>query len=800
MRQLITTFAALQLHKNSVKKFLFEVEPAVVLSGWTQHPTSTNCWWVAWIIGPADYSDTGVSRVLADGVALTVRATLSLCNSNASSYFLDTAAQRLYVHAADSGTPADYDVLARFWQCFATHGACVFTFSGGLYPGIYKPIIAAGGIPAFIARDDDIVDSGSEISVGTMRLCNGKNRDYAGGGPLDYSLQHFIYPRSRCRCLIGGEQLPYSEYQPYWSGQIATVQIESGSVGLVIKDSTQALDHKFPDDIYQLNRKALYEFDAGALTTDSSGNGHTLTAIGYPYEDTGLFNGCVVLDANDAYSIADHAHFKPTVPFEITAWVKKDGVPGTFVVIAQSFARAGDVPAGWQLGIDGSGYVYFQTFKNTGATLHTDYEEVRGSADICDDEWHQIAASWNGTHLQLAVDGLSARSPVAWANAPAYQATNYVRIGCRNATGTNGNFFIGSLDRTYLVHEKLQPNAEGATIPTIYGRCRNVKPQQVNVWTWIFQLASHELLALTAVREAGIDITASNIAESSLPDATFRLYPYADGKTITCDVVGKPTGGVAIDTYAGIALELLQAAPGLTADDIDSTAFAAFDATCPQKLGVYIDQATPLRTTLAAMNKSVLCRIVKGRNGKLRPVKFGMPAETGEATFTTATIEGLTTDISQDKLYYKVRLGWEKNWTPQPDTAAGGVAVREDWTHDYRWVEKTNAATKNRYACEDTLIVETLLSQQADAEALAAEYLAMLQQPWLLISFTAPVAPYTLEIGDTIEVLDSRLFAAGSLFLVTGLQDDPNTAKVQISAKAPCDGTMTLLVAEPEVM
>lgn len=41
--------------------------------------------------------------------------------------------------------------------------------------------------------------------------------------------------------------------------------------------------------------KALYRFNSGALTTDSSGNGHTLTAIGTPGETLGKFDGAVDL-------------------------------------------------------------------------------------------------------------------------------------------------------------------------------------------------------------------------------------------------------------------------------------------------------------------------------------------------------------------------------------------------------------------------------------------------------------------------------------------------------------------------
>jgi len=53
--------------------------------------------------------------------------------------------------------------------------------------------------------------------------------------------------------------------------------------------------------INSANLKAYYRFESGALTTDSSGEGHTLTAISDPAESpSGKFGGAVYLDGNDA--------------------------------------------------------------------------------------------------------------------------------------------------------------------------------------------------------------------------------------------------------------------------------------------------------------------------------------------------------------------------------------------------------------------------------------------------------------------------------------------------------------------
>jgi hypothetical protein len=53
--------------------------------------------------------------------------------------------------------------------------------------------------------------------------------------------------------------------------------------------------------------------------------------------------------------------------------------------------------------------------------------------------------------MKLFMDG-KLQNSVAWANAPAYAATNYVRVGCRNVTGTNDLFFNGVLDDVFLLN------------------------------------------------------------------------------------------------------------------------------------------------------------------------------------------------------------------------------------------------------------------------------------------------------------------------------------------------------------
>ena len=198
--------------------------------------------------------------------------------------------------------------------------------------------------------------------------------------------------------------------------------------------------------------KAYYKFDANNSTYDSSGNSHTLTAIGDPAIGTGKFGDGVVLDGNDAYSAVDHADLKPTGNFSIGAWFKRD-VDATYSTIFQSYSINTNY-AGILIYIQNAANgntIATYSGKNTGTTNNVDYKQLGSITAFTDGNWHFMVYTWDGNTLRLYVDG-NLNNSVAWANAPAYAATNYVRIGARNRSGGDEIPFWGSLDDVFLLN------------------------------------------------------------------------------------------------------------------------------------------------------------------------------------------------------------------------------------------------------------------------------------------------------------------------------------------------------------
>ena len=194
------------------------------------------------------------------------------------------------------------------------------------------------------------------------------------------------------------------------------------------------------------NLKAYYRFESGALTTDESGESHTLTAISDPAEGTGRFGGGVDLDGNDAYSITDHADLKPTGNFSVGAWFKTS-TTGVYQLLFQSFSQNTNI-AGISLRIQNSNVVGLQLGRNTGTGVGDD-KNVSGTSTVTDGNWHLGVATWDGSNIRIYVDGVC-ETTAAWTYAAGYAATNYVRVGCYNNSGTNQLFLTGSLDEVFL--------------------------------------------------------------------------------------------------------------------------------------------------------------------------------------------------------------------------------------------------------------------------------------------------------------------------------------------------------------
>lgn len=192
------------------------------------------------------------------------------------------------------------------------------------------------------------------------------------------------------------------------------------------------------------NLVSYWKLDESSGNAIDSISGFTGTNTSVTYGAGKIRNGAVMDGVASKFVITDVSALKITGQFSVQAWFKGTS---TDSIIYESYSGNPNV-AGYRLetnDVGGVGKATVLSGKNTGTTLGTDYQFINGSTTVTDGAWHHMVGVYNGTNLIIYVDGASNGS-VAWANNPAFAATNYIRIGCRNASGTDGNFVNGTID------------------------------------------------------------------------------------------------------------------------------------------------------------------------------------------------------------------------------------------------------------------------------------------------------------------------------------------------------------------
>lgn len=196
------------------------------------------------------------------------------------------------------------------------------------------------------------------------------------------------------------------------------------------------------------NLKAYYRFESGALTTDSSGNAHTLTQVNTPTEDaSGKYGGAVAYASASSqhHTAVNHVDFRPTGNFSLSGWIKTSTTGATQNIFISAYFPASPY-SGIQFIVNSSNKLVLYSYKNTGTVDGTDYKSIASSGTVTDGSWHHVVGTWDGSTLKVYVDGKMDGS-VAWANAAGFDATNNkVRVGAGDNAGTANNFFNGSID------------------------------------------------------------------------------------------------------------------------------------------------------------------------------------------------------------------------------------------------------------------------------------------------------------------------------------------------------------------
>jgi len=186
-------FDKLMLRANPPITYLVEVNPLLVITGWSL--TSGRAYTYE-----AAFSELGASldTVHEDGIELSELASIAAVEAAAGSWYHDLAAGKLYVHTTGGGSPADQHIAASFWLYFTTGPDANY---GG---NRYLPLVAADGIPNISQESAPVYEGGVSVDDGTAILVNPESKRVQSGNFFDRLSDRYVWINRRIIIRAGG--------------------------------------------------------------------------------------------------------------------------------------------------------------------------------------------------------------------------------------------------------------------------------------------------------------------------------------------------------------------------------------------------------------------------------------------------------------------------------------------------------------------------------------------------------------------------------------------------------------------
>ena len=214
------TFIKLMANTQSTKIFLAEIEPSERLNSWTLYSGS---------IYYADIDVIDVAGVKEDGIIFG--EVNSIAEITAGKWF--HGKNKIYLQSI-SGTPFTNVIVASYKLYYATEDIMLNDI---FYEGILN------SIPV-------IHQQKAEIYWGVSIISSGSSSFISGSGFFDEKYKNYIWINKNVTILLGGDDLPYSEYKKQFGGIITNVSLSTNKLNINYEDKKTELEDTIPKNIY----------------------------------------------------------------------------------------------------------------------------------------------------------------------------------------------------------------------------------------------------------------------------------------------------------------------------------------------------------------------------------------------------------------------------------------------------------------------------------------------------------------------------------------------------------------------
>lgn len=352
------------------------------------------------------------------------------------------------------------------------------------------------------------------------------------------------------------------------------------------------------------------------------------------------------------------------------------------------------------------------------------------------------------------------------------------------------------------------PTAEGSADlkdrvkPLCFGRCYSVPAIIVNDFNMFLQFSASPLTSIT-LYDGGVPlINDGNVATiAQLAAATgnpghyrtclalglARPFGTRSGRPEyiwTADII---EGATATNRRAASIVQRMLARIGIT--DIDAASFSALNSLSTAELQMYIDSETTVLAAVYEILRSIGGFIIPDAMGRFHVGRLDAPGTpvrtlteydilTSSPTETLSFISNPDTDGAVPT--YSVLTRWGRNWHVFSDADVGGCVNVGDPTRatglklEWREVSEDDPSVQARHLLSRQLEVDTLMVEQADAQAEASRELALygVNRDVVRIGVEMAGADDLVANATVVLMLDRFDYEAGKAMVIIGRSDD----------------------------
>jgi hypothetical protein len=256
---------------------------------------------------------------------------------------------------------------------------------------------------------------------------------------------------------------------------------------------------------------------------------------------------------------------------------------------------------------------------------------------------------------------------------------------------------------------------------------------------------------------------------------------------VTCTVQGDKTDGIYRNTIASLIQMIVtsygKASTRLTAADIDTASFAAFETANPQPVGLYLTDRITVLTACAQLASSKGAQLIPSPLGKLRLIQYAIPTSATTVIRLADQVHRSLVPKDRTSVLAAVKVGGCRNYTPQPNLGTSlPPAHKELFKQEWRSATSISATTRDDYKLTtEATQRDTCLIDDADTQAEADRLLTIVSVPHTPYEYKGTPNSLLRYLGEPVQLFgDIDSLATGAFGLITQLTTNYGTCRATV--------------------